>query len=255
MNEDRDNAQRFLATAGFHWHQRFQLIPGVYTPGVNDVDWLLQQCVLPDVRGKRVLDIGTNNGGVCFEMERRGAARIVGVDVVSPETFGFINTRDYLGSRAEYVQASVYELPELLVEPFDIVFLLGVLYHLRHPLLALDSVRAVTTELVIVETAVSDREMPECASMPLARFYRRDELGGDTSNWFAPTVACLHDWCLSAGLAPSHTRSWPEPRAERGLVQCVPTPGEAEYQQLSGERPIRGVKVGTSTPTDHSKSA
>ena len=134
--------------------------PGVYTPGVNDIDFLLEQADLPeDVEGATVLDIGATNGGVAFELERRGAGRVVAVDIYSADWFGLEQLKALLNSRVEYLCASVYELPAKLDEQFDIVAFCGVLYHLRHPLLALDVVRALTRGRALIETAVCDRSL------------------------------------------------------------------------------------------------
>ena len=68
-----DAAHRFVEESTFLWHQRFQLAPGVETPGVNPMEWLLaQSCVPASLDGMTVLDIGTTNGAVAFECERRG---------------------------------------------------------------------------------------------------------------------------------------------------------------------------------------
>ena len=100
----------------------------------------------------------------------------------------------------EFRRLSVYELSRTLDEQFDYVIFWGVLYHLRHPLLALDNVRAVTAGTAYIETAVCDGDLPGATESAIARFYRRDELGGDSSNWFAPNVRALLDWCSSCGL-------------------------------------------------------
>src|ERR1700677_2110259 len=130
-------ASDFIREAGFYWHQRFELAPGVYTPGANDIGFLLAQADLPEnIAGATVLDIGATNGGVAFELERRGAERVVAVDIYSADRFGFDQLKALLNSNVEYLCASVYELPAKLDEQFDIVAFCGVLYHLRHPLLA-----------------------------------------------------------------------------------------------------------------------
>jgi tRNA (mo5U34)-methyltransferase len=239
LNQTASDARRFLESTTFIWHQRFQLAPGMHTPATHDIEWLLHRCNLQDVAGMTVLDIGTNNGAVCFELERRGAARVVGVDIVSPDFYGFQSIKDFLGSRAEYVQSSVYDLPSVVQDRFDLVFFLGVLYHLRHPLLALDNVRVLTEGTAFVETAVADHELGSASDFTVARFYRRDELGNDSSNWFAPTVNCLVDWCWSCGLEPQEVSSWPEESPQRCLVKAVPVSGEPEYRLLSYERPIQ----------------
>jgi tRNA (mo5U34)-methyltransferase len=234
-------ARAFIESSEFVWHQRFELAPGVWTPGVSSVPWLCNAANVPaDLSGATVLDIGTTNGGTAFELERRGAARVVAVDIFDPDWFGVAALTVFLDSKVEYVRASVYELADRFPERFDLVIFWGVLYHLRHPLLALDNLRAVTGSEASVETAVCDGEL-QCLerSLPLVRFYRRDELSADASNWFAPTVVALEDWCISAGFQVQRLGAWPESKPERAMLRARPTVGPAEYEQLSYERPLR----------------
>lgn len=232
-------AQALAGRTDFAWHQRFELAPGVFTPGVSDVGFLLNAARVPErLDGATVLDIGTTNGGAAFECERRGASRVVAVDIADDAWFGFAALKEILGSGAEHIQANIYELPALLHETFDVVFFWGVLYHLRHPLLALDNVRRMARGHVSIESAVADHELdPAYRERALTRFYRRDELGGDSSNWFAPTTATLADWCRSCGLEPAHVESWPSQAPTRAMI-VVTSPGEPEYLQLSYERPL-----------------
>jgi tRNA (mo5U34)-methyltransferase len=233
-------ARDFVDASTFPWHQRWEIAPDVVTPGANDIDWLLHHVGLPaDLSGCSVLDIGTTNGAGAFVAERRGASRVVAVDIFPPEYYGFSDIAELLGSGAEYVRASIYGLAELLGERFDLVLFLGVLYHLRHPLLALDEVRALTRGATLLETAVSDHELGERSGEALARFYRRDELGGDPSNWFAPTARALVDWCTSCGFDTKLIDAWPHAAPERAAVRCVPTAGEPEWRDMSYERPLR----------------
>jgi SAM-dependent methyltransferase len=233
------DAQALLARTDILWHQRFELAPGVFTPGANDVEFLIVTAGIPArLDGASVLDIGTTNGGVAFELERRGAGRVVAVDILDADHFGFNAIAQQLGSRAEHVQASIYELPEILDERFDIVLFLGVLYHLRHPLLALDNVWRLTRGVAYIESAISDAELPQVAQTPVARFYRQDELAHDPSNWFSPNLAALADWCRSCGLEPEQLHSWPAEAPSRGLVVARPTSDEPEYRRLSYERPL-----------------
>lgn len=113
------------------------------------------------------------------------------------------------------------------------------LYHLRHPLLALDNVKAVTRGQAYIETAVCDYETDACGELPIARFYPRDELAGDGSNWFAPNVAALKAWCRSCGLEPGALRTWPEGQPNRAMLAAQAIDGIPEYQQFSYERPLR----------------
>lgn len=228
-------SSELVEAASFVWHQRFELEPGLWTPGVSDVELLWRLGQLPeDLTGKTVLDIGTTNGGTAFAAERRGASRVLAVDIFDPAWFGFDLLRSHLGSKVEFLRASVYDLPARLEgERFDLVIFWGVLYHLRHPLLALDNVRALTGDVAWVETAICDGEVGEASSQPLSRFYRRDELNGDGSNWFSPTSSLLLDWCGSCGLGAELL--WQSP--DRAMVRCRPS--EPEWPALSYERPLR----------------
>jgi hypothetical protein len=116
----------------------------------------------------------------------------------------------------------------------------GVPYHLRHPLLALDNLRAVAARDISLESAVCDVDLPpELREQALARFYRRDELRSDRSNWFVPTVSALEDWCASAGFDVQRMDAWPQPVPSRATLRLRPTSGPAEYEELSYERPLR----------------
>jgi tRNA (mo5U34)-methyltransferase len=166
--------------------------------------------------------------------ERRGAQRVVAVDTVEISHFGFDQLRNALDSNVEFLRASVYELPELLEEPFDIVICLGVLYHLRHPLLAIDSLRRLTHGMLFVESAVAG-EVSDAAE---AKFYRFDQLNGDGSNWFAPNVSCLIDWVESSGFKTDLVTYWPSERPGRASLRAIPLDGEPEYRQISLEVPL-----------------
>jgi len=232
-------ARDFLADADFIWHQRFELVPGVDTPGENDIVGLVDSAGIPaDLSGKSALDLGTTNGGAAFELERRGAERVVAVDVVPPEHYGFAALHDFLGSKVEWLRASVYEVGSVLGEQFDLVLFFGVLYHLRHPLLALDNVRALLGGEAIIETAVLDGDMPELIGKPVARFIRGADFNADSSNWFVPTVAALLDWSASCGFAPELVAAWPEEAPERAMVRALRSVGEPEWRRLSFESPV-----------------
>jgi tRNA (mo5U34)-methyltransferase len=241
-----EEATSFIERAAFIWHQRFELAPGVSTPGVNDVETLLERSGIPrDLTGARALDIGTTNGGAAFALERRGAD-VVAIDIMDESWFGFGALRELFGSETRFVQASVYELSERFTKQFDLVLFWGVLYHLRHPLLGLDNVRAVTGGRALLETAVADGTVGAGdTQQSLVRFFRSDELGGDGSNWFAPTIRALHDWCASSGFDTELLAAWPDGAPERCLIGLAPTPGRPEYQQISPERSIRcSVELG-----------
>jgi hypothetical protein len=110
---------------------------------------------------------------------------------------------------------------------------------LRHPLLALDALRALTKEYAIVESATCDAASPALADKPIALFYRRDELNADPSNWFVPSSRALVDWCESAGFSVVHSADTGV--ENRSLVGLSPTEGDPEYFVGTYERPLEVV--------------
>ena len=151
-----------------------------------------------DLSGKRALDIGAWDGWFSFEMERHGA-EVTAVDVVAVPNFQHAHQRK--GSHVRYIVEDVYNLPRHHLGKFDYTLFLGVLYHVRHPLLALDVVCSLTREMAIVDSFVIDGGGREhiYSPLPFCEFYETDELGGNFDNWFGPTVECLLAFCRSAG--------------------------------------------------------
>lgn len=185
-----------------------------------------------DLRGKRALDIGAWDGWFGFELERRGA-EVVSIDRWDNPRYREMHAA--LGSRAEYKQLNVYDLDPAKLGRFDIVLFLGVLYHLKHPLLALERVCSVTDEFAAVESfALTDRFLPgmDVEQHSLLRFFEREEFGGQFDNWFAPTPRCLVEMCRTAGFARAELqavhefgaavrcyRRWPDTEAGRPAPQ------------------------------------
>jgi len=243
------DAEQFIRGSTFVWHQRFELGPGVYTPGTSDVEWLLDRAgVSLDLTGKTVLDIGCANAGAAFEAERRGASRIVAFDMVPPEWFGVNVLTEFLDSRVEFIQGNLYDLARAVDgEQFDVVFVFGVLYHLRHPLLGLDNIYTVVKPEgeAVLETAVADHRLGDSAHLPVAWFFRLQELNEDPSNWFAPTVRALADWGASAGFAAEILDAWPNLAPQRAMVRLRRAGSVREFESISYERTIRGVPAAT----------
>lgn len=154
-----------------------------------------------DLRGKTVLDIGPWDGYFTFEMERRGA-EVTAIDYADLDTFRALH-RAY-NSRAKYLRLDVYELDPARHGMFDIVLCLGVLYHLKHPLLALEKICAVTRDVAIVETVVVDGEAWQKGvrpPFPYVEFYEYDELAGQLDNWSGPSVTAVEALVRAAGFA------------------------------------------------------
>jgi tRNA (mo5U34)-methyltransferase len=168
-----------------------------------------------DLSGKTVLDIGCNAGFYSMEMERRGAARVLGIDYDDRYLEQARFAAKVLGSKVEFRKLSVYDLA-LLGERFDLVLFMGVLYHLRHPLLALDLIHEhVAGDLMLFQTmqrgsdAVDKvkRNYPftETAHFnkpgyPKLHFIEHD-YANDWTNWWAPNAAATQAMLRSAGFA------------------------------------------------------
>src|SRR5579871_2990059 len=189
---------------GGWWHS-FELPDGSQIAGVSSLasqQMRIAQFGFPaDLSGKRVLDVGSWDGWFAFEMERRGA-QVTAIDRWDNPRFREIHER--LGSAIDYRQLSVYDLDPNQIGRFDIVLFMGVLYHLKHPLLALERVAAVATDVVAVESFVlRDKHRPGYGieELPAMEFYEYDEFGGQFDNWVAPTVPCLLAMCRTAGFA------------------------------------------------------
>jgi tRNA (mo5U34)-methyltransferase len=240
------STQLLLEDKSIRWHQKFELgSTGVFTPGFNSIEHLFELAGIPkDLTGSSVLDIGTTNGGSAFLCEQRGARHIIAVDICDPDVFGFDKISKYLNSNVEFIKSSVYELPERLnFEKFDLVFFWGVLYHLRHPLLAMDALNQITGEMLTIETVISS------SADSSASFFRKDQLSNDGSNWWAPSETCLLEFCQSAGFNPVTVSRWDAGVSERILVNAKATHEPPEYLSLSYEREISGVKFSSRNPT------
>src|ERR671938_1521351 len=102
------------------------------------VKWQRFADALPaDLRGQTVLDIGCNAGFYALEMKRRGAERVLGIDSDEEYLAQARFAAEVSGLDIEFRRLSVYDVGSIGMR-FDVVLFMGVLYHLRHPLLALD---------------------------------------------------------------------------------------------------------------------
>jgi len=199
------------------WYHSIQLPDGQVIQGLQSLEQLrtrLAQFPIPeDLRGKRVLDIGAWDGWFSFEMERRGA-EVLAVD--SAEHTQFRVARELLGSKVEYRIADICRISSRDVGRFDIVLFFGVLYHLKHPLLALETVCELTTDMAFVESFVTD-DGADPGAPPVMEFYETTELRGQFDNWVGPNASCLLAFCRTAGFARVHLESVMDHRAH---VSC-----------------------------------
>jgi len=181
--------------ARIKWHHSIDFGNGVVTPGQDNSARKLKRLKLPDsFAGKTVLDVGAWDGFFSFEAERRGASRVLATDsfvwrgaVDWADKSGFDLSKKVLRSRVEEKEIDVLELSPETVGTFDVVFFLGVLYHMKHPLLALEHVASVARDFLVLETAV-DMLSHKRAAMA---FYVDDDVGRDPTNWCGPNPSAV----------------------------------------------------------------
>ncbi len=171
--------------------------------------------VLPlDLTGQTVLDIGCNAGFYSFEMKRRGASRVLGIDSEPLYLRQAEFARDQVGLDVEFRQMDVYDVGQL-GERFDLVLFLGVFYHLRHPLYALEKVTSLVGRQLLFQTmergssepmaVASDYPFQETDVFLGERFPRmyfiEGRFAGDPTNWWIPNSAATAAMLRSVGLA------------------------------------------------------
>ena len=176
------------------WWHTIDLGNGVITPGVDDSPRKLKKLGIPkDLQRMTVLDIGAWDGFFSFEAERRGASRVFATDSFCwggegwGTKAGFELARRVLNSKVQDMEIDVLDISSEKVGIFDLVLFLGVLYHIRHPLLALERVFSVTGKQLILETHV---DMIGCKRQVMA-FYPETELDHDPTNWWGPNPAAV----------------------------------------------------------------
>lgn len=228
----------------FWWHSID--LNGFITPGgksqqVLHNEWRSME--VPDLTGKSVLDIGAWDGFFSFEAERHGAESIIALDhyvwaidragwstyrqecmqvarepgpvettkfwdpVGLPGKRGFNLAHRILNSKVTAINQDFLQASSAEIGMFDVVFFLGVLYHIQNPLESLKKVAELTRSLAIIETHAVDIFGQ---SQPLAEFYPASELNGDPSNWWGPNIAALVGLCEAAGFSRVVVKKGPQ---------------------------------------------
>jgi tRNA (mo5U34)-methyltransferase len=180
-----------------------------------------------DLAGKTVLDIGCNAGFYSFEMKRRGAVRVLGIDTDEHYLRQARFAAEVKGADVEFRRLAVWDVAELQ-EKFDLVIFMGVLYHLRHPLLALDLIHEhVAKDLMVFQSMQrGSREVMEVEldydfntvapfdepAYPKMHFIEH-RYSHDETNWWVPNRACVEAMLRSAGF-------WVEAHPEEEVYLC-----------------------------------
>jgi tRNA (mo5U34)-methyltransferase len=248
---DRDRTSERIKALGPWFHN--MNLNGVWTAPDHPLGdypamkWKRFSHAIPaDLSGNSVLDIGCNGGFYSIEMKRRGAARVVGIDHDADYLAQARFAAEVLGLDIEFHQLSVYDVARL-GERFDLVIFMGVLYHLRHPLLALDLLRAhVAADMLIFQSMQrGSKEVAELAEdypfteagifdrpdYPKLHFIEK-RYAHDPTNWFVPNRAAAEALLRSAGFTiEAH------PEEEVYICRCAEQPSDAAVYPPAGTAP------------------
>ncbi|MBV8199630.1 MAG: DUF1698 domain-containing protein [Acidobacteria bacterium] len=252
------------------WFHAIELPHGVATKresaGTEPADhpagtWEVVRRQLPSLAGKSVLDVGCGAGFYSVEAKRLGAARVLGVDARQHEIRQALLVRRALGLDIELRRQSVYKLSPARLGRFDVVLALGLIYHCKHLVLALERLFAVTGGLLIVETEVLAEPAPPPAasaagsphaSEPVDQLAKPAEGGGPAvlagrplhplafvqndqrieeavANWFVPSPAAAQALLRAAGFLHVEVAAR---FGARALLVCR-RGGAGEAQELS----------------------
>ena len=201
------------------WYHTLELEPGLVTPGWFDLRPIVDALPWPEIEGRRCLDIGTYDGFLAFEMERRGAAEVVAVDIADHDQWdwppslrarggtelarlagpekgaGFALAAELLQSNVKRHEMSIYDLDASELGTFDVVTCGSLLLHLRDPQRALEAVRGVTAGCFLSAEAIDLSLNILHPREPVARLNTVDEL----CQWWVPNVAGHRRMVVAAG--------------------------------------------------------
>ena len=207
------------------------------------VKWERFAHALPaDLCGRTVLDIGCNGGFYAIEMKRRGADRVVAVDSDPRYLAQARFAAEIMRQDIEFREMSVYQLPAL-GERFDVVLFMGVLYHLRYPLLALDILHEhVTSDLLVFQSMLrgSSEVKPFAPDYPFSDtapftdpayprlHFIEHRYAEDPTNWWVPNRACAEAMLRAAGFGVID-------HPEEEVFICRRMAGPADHRPDAGE--------------------
>jgi tRNA (mo5U34)-methyltransferase len=220
MNDSltQDQIRRRVAELG-QWFHNLDLggvktAPDHFLGDYPEVKWQRFASSIPDdLRGKSVLDVGCNGGFYSIQMKRRGAERVVGIDTDDKYLEQARFAAKVSGADIEFRNLSVYRVGELQ-EKFDLVLFMGVLYHLRHPLLALDLLhKFAVADLLVAQSMLrgSDESIDLPSDFPFweserfenekfpRMYFVEKRYANDPTNWWIPNRACFEAMLRSAG--------------------------------------------------------
>jgi len=225
-----------------HWYHQIEVRPGIVTPGINNSSEVLKRLDISDnCQRLRVLDLGTRDGFFAFELEKRGA-EVIAVDYYPADSTGFKVASELLNSKVTYIQDNIYNISKEKYGTYDIILFLGLLYHLRDPLLALDIIRDICRNELYLETYVIDNAflLPDggkvplhsisekLQDIPLMEFFPRDSLNKDFSNYWGANFKCVELMLIESNFSIVEKGLY----GDRAIFKCrISFDKELDYQK------------------------
>jgi tRNA (mo5U34)-methyltransferase len=210
-----DKAELIERINRYDWFHTIDFGGGVISPGhcTSAVLKAKADCYFSvSPKGKTVLDIGCWDGFFSVEALRRDAARVLATDHYVWQTQwsrgAFDLVRERLAPQLEVQDIDVYDISPSTVGTFEFVLFAGVLYHTRHPLLALERAASVCTDVLVVETVLDATSLRR----PAMVFYPGTELKHDPSNWWGPNRLCVEAMLRDVGFKEITFTVTPIPR-------------------------------------------
>lgn len=218
VSMERDEIQRRIGELGQWFHNihlgGVETAPNHFLGDYPSFKWKNFRDSIPtDLSGRTVLDIGCNGGFYSLEMKRRGADRVVSIDSDSRYLAQARFASEVTGLKIELHHMDVYDIARL-GEKFDLVIFMGVLYHLRHPLLALDLLNEYAVKDTLVfqslvrgssQTVALKEDYPFTETdlfnqegFPVLHFVEKN-YSADPTNWWIPNRSCVEAMLRSAG--------------------------------------------------------
>jgi tRNA (mo5U34)-methyltransferase len=187
------------------WHHKFEILPGLVTPGSYDPEALWSKLQLnSSISGRRVLDIGASDGFFTLRIGELGGD-VTAVDFRSKDRHGFGVMETLTGRKFAYEHANIFDLDVDRLGRFDLVLFLGVLYHLPDMMRAFQKLRALCSGTLMVETHC---ETALSEHIAVARYYKGASLAGDLTNFWSPNRLCVLDMLSDAGFEAVRDEVW-----------------------------------------------
>jgi tRNA (mo5U34)-methyltransferase len=206
------------------WFHNYEIASGIWTNGDGEgpglhypaARWGSVASLLPAVSGKHCLDVGCSSGFFSIKLKELGAAYVLGIDdgeqqrAIEQARFAAAE----LGLDIAFEKRSVYDLRSI-PKQFDIVLFMGVFYHLRHPLLALENLRAVCRDTLILQTICTPRPPGDLAEIPADKVANLDSRSQILSDPRFPTLRFI-EHCIG----PDSTCWWvPNPEGVCAMLR------------------------------------